>query len=176
MAFISLPFRVMRTRTGEFPIGFRRGWGDWQRRDVGALARWAKGAGFEHLDLGWATPADVDAVAAAGLALGSCDLLDFGNLLSTDPGKRRELLDRNLAYVKEIAGRGCRVFFTVIVPGDPARPRADNYRDAVDGYLPICHAVADAGAVLAIEGARGSTRITPTSAARRKRSARSCAM
>jgi sugar phosphate isomerase/epimerase len=145
----------MHTRTGDFPIGFRRGWGDWQRADVGALARWAKGTGFAHLDLGWATPADVGAIQAAGLALGSCDLLDFGDLLSTDGGRRKELRDRNLAYVKRIASAGCRIFFTVIVPGDPARPRAENYRDAVDGYAPICQAIADAGAVLAVEGAPG---------------------
>lgn len=145
----------MRTRTGSFPIGFRRGWGDWQRRDVGELARWAKQAGFAHLDLGWATPEDIDAIRDAGLVLGSCDLLDFGNLLATDPGKRAELLGRNVEYVKTIAAAGCRVFFTVIVPGDPSRARSENYRDAVDGYLPVCQAVADAGAVLAIEGAPG---------------------
>jgi sugar phosphate isomerase/epimerase len=145
----------MHTKTGNFPIGFRRGWGDWQRGDAGALARWAKAAGFAHLDLGWATAADVAAVHAAGLRLGSCDLLDFPNLLSTDAGKRRALLERNLAYVKEIAAAGCRIFFTVIVPGDPARTRAENYRDALEGYAPICQAIADAGAVLAIEGAPG---------------------
>src|SRR5262245_9556200 len=109
----------MRTRTGNFPIGFRRGWGDWQRGDVSRLARWAKQAGFTHLDLGWATAGDIQAVREAGLEIGSCDLLDFPNLLSSDPGKRRELLEKNLAYINEIAAAGCRIFFTVIVPGDP---------------------------------------------------------
>lgn len=145
----------MHTRTGNFPIGFRRGWGDWQRGDVAALAGWAKAAGFGHLDLGWATPADVGAIHAAGLRVGSCDLLDYSNLLSTDPAKRRDSLERNLAYVASTAAAGCRVFFTVVVPGDPARPRGESYRDALDGYAPICQAVADAGAVLAIEGAPG---------------------
>src|SRR5688500_12930565 len=101
LAFTPLRWRRMHTRTGNFAIGFRRGWGDWQRRDVGELARWATGAGFAHLDLGWATPDDVDAIHAAGLRLGSSDLLDFGNLLSSDPAKRKELLDRNVAYVKQ---------------------------------------------------------------------------
>lgn len=145
----------MHTRTGNFPIGFRRGWGDWQRGDVGALARWAGQAGFASLDLGWATPDDVRAVLAAGLQLGSCDLLDFNNILSVEPGKRRELLERNLAYVKAIAAAGCRVFFTVVVPGDPSKSRGENYRDALEGYAPICQAIAEAGAVLAIEGAPG---------------------
>src|SRR5690349_19552284 len=121
----------MHTKTGNFPIGFRRGWGDWQRGDVGALVRCAKIAGFAPLDLACATPAAIDAIQAVVLALVSCDLLDLPNLLSTDPGKRRELLERNLAYVKEIASGGCRVFMTVIVPGDPARARGENYRDAL---------------------------------------------
>lgn len=145
----------MHTRTGNFPIGVRRALVDWQRGDVGRLARWAKESGFTHLDLGWATPEDIQAVRANGLDLGSCDLLDFPNLLSTDPATRQSLREKNLAYIKETAAAGCRIFFTVIVPGDPTRSRADNYRDALDGYAPICQAVADAGAVLAIEGAPG---------------------
>jgi sugar phosphate isomerase/epimerase len=143
------------TRTGNFPIGFRRGWGDWQRGSVAGLARWAKEAGFSHLDLGWATAVDIRSLHDAGLKLGSCDLLDFQNLLATDSGKRRELRERNLAYVKETASAGCRIFFTVIVPKDLTRSRAENYRDALDAYAPICQAIADAGAVLVIEGSPG---------------------
>ena len=52
----------MQTRTGNFPIGFRRTLADWQQRDMAGLAQWAKNAGFAHLDLGWATRADIDAV------------------------------------------------------------------------------------------------------------------
>ena len=146
---------MSHTGTGNFPIGFRRGWGDWQRGDVAGLARWAKDAGFAHLDLGWATAADIAAVRDAGLHVGSCDLLDFPNLLSPDSGKRRELRERNVAYVKEVASARCRVFFAVVVPGDPTRTRGDSYRDALDGYAPICQAIADLGAVLAIEGSPG---------------------
>ena len=145
----------MKTSTGNFPIGFRRALSDWQRRDLAGLARWGKSAGFDSLDLGWATTADIQAVQAAGLQLGSCDLLDFPNLLSTDAAKRKEMVARNIAYVKEMAAAGCRIFFTVIVPGDPAAPRAQSYRDAVAGYAPICQAITEAGAVLAIEGSPG---------------------
>jgi sugar phosphate isomerase/epimerase len=145
----------MHTRSGNFPVGFRRALSDWQRRDVGELARWAKSAGFEHLDLGWATAADIRSVYLAGLKIGSCDLLDIPNLLSRDAGKRKELLERNIAYVREVAAAGCKIFFTVIVPGDPAAARAQSYREAVDGYAPICQAIAESGAVLAIEGSPG---------------------
>lgn len=142
----------MRTRTGNFPIGFRRGWGDWQRPDLAALCRWARETGFEVLDLGWATPRDVRTVRESGLRLGSVDLLDFGSILSPDPGKRREQIERNVAYVKDVAAAGARLFFTAVVPGDPSARRSDNYALAVETYAPIVRAVRDAGAVLVIEG------------------------
>ena len=41
----------MATRTGNFPIGFRRGWTDWQKKDLKALAGWAKQSGFDTVDL-----------------------------------------------------------------------------------------------------------------------------
>jgi sugar phosphate isomerase/epimerase len=145
----------MTTRTGNFQIGFRRTRSPWQQRDLASLGRWAKQTGFDFVDLGWATPADIRTIHSAGLALGSCDLVDFSNLLSTDAGKRRELLEKNLAYVREVAATGCRIFFTVIVPGDPSRSRAESYRDALEGYAPIGQAITDAGAVLAIEGSPG---------------------
>src|SRR5205823_2785829 len=39
------------THTGTFPIGFRRGWTQWQK-DLAALSRWAKAQEFEAMDLG----------------------------------------------------------------------------------------------------------------------------
>jgi sugar phosphate isomerase/epimerase len=143
----------MPTRTGNFPIGFRRGWGDWQRLDLRILCDWGREVGFEVLDLGWATPADVRAVESAGLRLGSVDLLDFGSILHADEGKRRENVARNVAYVKETAAAaGAKLFFTAIVPGDPTRKRSEGYALAVETYGPIVEAVRGAGAKLVIEG------------------------
>lgn len=145
----------MTTRTGSFPIGFRRTLSAWQQHDLKPLAAWAKTSRFDFLDLGWATLADIATVKSAGLELGSCDLLDFSNLLAVDAGVRRELREKNVEYVRDLASAGCRIFFTVIVPGDPTRSRVESYRDAVEGYAPICHAIADAGAALVIEGSPG---------------------
>jgi sugar phosphate isomerase/epimerase len=142
----------MPTRTGNFPIGFRRGWGDWQRPDLKALCDWAKGAGFEVLDLGWATPADIRTVESSGLRLGSVDLLDFGSILHSDEAKRREHVAGNVAYVKEVSAAGAKLFFTAIIPGDPTRKRSENYALAVETYGPIVDAIRSAGAKLVIEG------------------------
>jgi sugar phosphate isomerase/epimerase len=145
----------MGTRTGNFPIGFRRGWSDWQK-DLSAQSAWAKQTGFDLIDLGRATSQDVQTLKSAGLRLGSVDLISIGEICSSDSGKRKDLVAQNLAYVKEAAGLGARAFFT-IVPGDPARKRAENYRIAVEAFSPIAEACAAAGGSLAVEGWPGGS-------------------
>jgi sugar phosphate isomerase/epimerase len=144
----------MPTRTGNFHIGFRRGWTDWQK-DLKGLAAWGKQAGFEAIDLGKTSADDVRTLQSNGLRLGSADLADFTSILAPDAGKRRELVQQNVAYVKDAAAAGARVFFTCILPTQPDKPRAENYKLAVEAYTPICQAIADTGATLAIEGYPG---------------------
>ncbi|MDQ3439197.1 MAG: sugar phosphate isomerase/epimerase [Planctomycetota bacterium] len=141
----------MATRSG-FPIGFRRGWSDWQKNDLAPLVAWAKQAGFEVLDLTRATVQDIKMLTGAGLRLGSVDLLDFGNLMHVDAGKRKELVAQNVAYVKEMSAAGATSFFTVVIPGDPAKKRSENYALMLETYAPIAEACANAGAALAVEG------------------------
>ena len=142
----------MKTRTGNFPIGFRRGWSDWQKTNLKSLAVWAAQLGFEALDLGRAGSEEITVLKSNGLRLGSADLLDFGGIMATDAGKRKEAVARNSQYVKEAAAAGVKVFFTVVIPGDPSAKRSDNYRLAIDCYAPICEAAANAGAFVAVEG------------------------
>src|ERR1051325_3361756 len=127
----------MATRTGNFPIGFRRGWLDWQKKDLKSLAEWAKKTGFDVIDLMNLTKADFATMQTAGMRIGSGDLLDFGALMSSEEGKRKELIARNVAYVKEIGGAGAKAFFTCIIPGDPGRKRSENYALAVECFAPI---------------------------------------
>lgn len=142
----------MATRTGSFPIGFRRAGVEWQK-DLAKLAKWSKDTGFEVIDFTHQSAAgEYATLKSAGLSVGSVDLLNFGQIMSTDGGKRKELLDANLKYVKEAAAQGAKAFFTCIIPGDPARKRQENYALAVECYGPIAHACAEAGAALAIEG------------------------
>jgi sugar phosphate isomerase/epimerase len=142
----------MGTRTGNFPIGFRRGWSDWQKKDLKALAQWSKSSGFDRIDLGAATADDIKTLRAAGLDIGSADLLDFGAVMHNDEGKRKECIAKNVAYVKEAAAAGAKVFFTCIIPGDPAKKRAENYKLAIESFAPIAKAADEAGAGVAIEG------------------------
>jgi len=142
----------MQTRTGNFPIGFRRGWSDWQKKDLKSLAAWAAQSGFEAIDLGKVGSEEMSVIKSAGLQLGSADLLDFGGIMAKDAGKRKEAVAKNAQYVKDAAAAGAKIFFTVLIPGDPSAKRSENYRQAIDCYAPICQAAATAGAFVAIEG------------------------
>jgi sugar phosphate isomerase/epimerase len=141
----------MPTRTANLPVGFRRmpfGW----HKDLPALLAWTTQSGFDAIDLEEATPDDVAAVRAAGLRLGTVDLLSMGKLLAADAAQRRDLIDRNVAYVRELAAAGVRTFFTVLIPGDPTRKRSENYATAVEAFAPLARAAADANVRIAIEG------------------------
>ncbi|MBC8105143.1 MAG: sugar phosphate isomerase/epimerase [Anaerolineae bacterium] len=142
----------MTTRTGNFPIGLRRGWGDWQKNDLRSFLTWIKEHGFDAVDLMNVTRADLAAVQDAGLRLGSADLLDFGQIMASDTGKRRDVIAKNVQYVNDIGGAGVKAFFTCVIPGDATMPRSENYALAVECYSPIAEAAAKVGAKIAIEG------------------------
>jgi sugar phosphate isomerase/epimerase len=141
----------MPTRSANLPIAFRRLNSEWNK-DLPALLAWAKQSGFEAIDLNQASPADVAAVRAAGLRLGSIDLIDMGKLLATDPGLREDLIARNVAYIRELVAAGATIFFTVLIPGDPAKKRSENYALAVETFGPLAQTAADAGVKIVIEG------------------------
>jgi sugar phosphate isomerase/epimerase len=141
----------MGTRTGNFAIGFRRGWSEWQK-DTKGLAKWAKSSGFDRIDLGNASSDELKTIRGEGVEIGSADLLDFGQIMANDPGKRKEVIAKNVAYIKEASANGAKIFFTCVIPGDGGKKRSENYTLAVECYGPIAKAAADAGAKLAIEG------------------------
>lgn len=142
----------MHTKTGNLPIGLRRGWSKWQHAGTATLAQWARDNGFAALDLMNISSDDIRTLRDAGLSLGSVDLLDFGQIMSSDASKRKEVLERNLAAIALLAPHGAKLWFTCVIPGDPTKPRNENYKLAVECFSPIAHACAKHGASLAIEG------------------------
>lgn len=146
------------TRTGNFPIGFRRGWTDWQK-DLSALIGFAQRNGFEAIDVGALPAAELKQVLDAGLRIGSADVPQpWPDLASADPAKRKDAAQRAAAYLREAAalpggsGGGVRNFFIVAIPEDHARPRSENLDFAADGYGQLCAAVADTPARIIVEG------------------------
>ena len=141
----------MKTRTGGFPIGFRRGWSDWQK-DLDQVIAWARQEMFEVIDLGRDGDTGAKKVMDAGLRVGSADLPEWVGMISPDAAKRRAAAARNAAYVKTCTAVGVENFFVVMLPEDAGRDRSANFADMVDGFG---HLVADleaAGARIVIEG------------------------
>ena len=91
----------MKTRTGNFPIGFRRGGTDWQK-DLPTLLGWAKENGLEVIDLARDAVDAAPVVRAAGLRIGSVDLLEWHGMISADKGKRAAAVAANTDYIKVI--------------------------------------------------------------------------
>lgn len=138
---------MFQTRTGNFPIGFRRGWSDWQK-DLTNVTTWAKENNFSVIDLGNKIE-DINAVKESGLRIGSVDLKGWGGLLSADSGKRAEAIAINAEY---IAAAGPQNYFCVMVPEDPKLPRAENFGYMVEGLAGIAPELEKAGGKLVIEG------------------------
>lgn len=147
---------MARTSTGQFSIGFRRGWGQWQK-DLPSLIQWAKANAFEAIDLGAGPAEDVKSVVAAGLRVGTTDLKGWSDLGSPDAGKRAEAVALNAEHIKATVAAGCKNFFVLLLPPDPSKPRKENFANFVAGYSALCDAVKSTGARLAIEGWPGGS-------------------
>ena len=152
----------MRTRTGGFPIGFRRGGWDWAQ-DLGSLIAWTKEQGLSVIDVGRDGDETVAPVRKAGLLVGSADLLEWQGMISADKGERQEAIAKNAAYVRACAKTGPVNFFVVMRPQDESLPKADNFRYMVEGYGELMPVLEESGSKLAIEGwpAPGALCCTP---------------
>ncbi len=141
----------MKTRTGSFPIGFRRGGGAWQQ-DLNSLLQWTKQNELEVVDL--RTDGDVtgQAVLDAGLRIGSVDLADNKGMIAADAGRRKEAIARNTDYVKACAKFGAVNHFLVMLPLDPTLPRAENFGYMVESFGELAPVLEASGAKLVIEG------------------------
>ncbi len=141
----------MKTRTGSFPIGFRRGGGAWQK-DLGSLLQWAKQNELEVLDLGADGDVAGQTVLDAGLRIGSVNVPDSKGMIAADAGRRAEAIAKNAEYMKACAKLGAVNHFLVMLPLDPALPRAENFGYMVESYSQLAPVMEAAGAKLAIEG------------------------
>ena len=137
---------TFHTSTGNFPIGFRRG-GGWQK-DLPALVEWAKENGLAAIDLS-RDPAQISVVEAAGLQVGSIDLLEWQNMLSPDKAQRDDAVAKNCEYVENC---GARNYFTVMLPQKAELSRRENFAFMVESFNALAPAMEKAGGHLVIEG------------------------
>ena len=140
-----------RTRTGSFPIGFRRLWFEWHK-DLPALIAWAKENQFGVIDLGGDAEESLPLLVKSGLRSGSVDLVEFKALLSPDAETRRKAVEKNVARIKACSAFGPVNFFTVMLPEKPELPREENCRYMVESYRQLAPALEATGSKIVIEG------------------------
>ncbi|RYX80387.1 sugar phosphate isomerase/epimerase [bacterium] len=141
---------MFSTRTGNFPIGIRRGWSEWQK-SLPNLLNWANDSGFSVIDLGRDLE-DLKTARQSGFTIGSFDLLEWHGLMNEDAGIRREAVEKNAAFVKEACAGGATNFFCVMLPPDPKRKRSENFADLAESVAALAPALEEAGGRLVIEG------------------------
>ncbi len=142
----------LKTRTGGFPIGFRRGWSDWQR-DLPAVLRWAKENRFGVVDLGNDADKLLPDLAKAGLQAGSVDLPAWKELISPDAAQRRKGVEQAATYIQACAkAAGPLNYFVVMLPEKPGLGRAENFAFMVESYRALAPVLEEAGGKIVIEG------------------------
>ncbi|MCA9837083.1 MAG: sugar phosphate isomerase/epimerase [Trueperaceae bacterium] len=141
----------MKTRTGQFPIGFRRMGYDWHK-DLDALIAWTKDKGLELIDLGRDGDSAAKTVIDAGLKVGSVDFPEWQGMISADKAKRADAIAKNADYVKTCAAAGATNFFLVMLPEDPAKTRKENFGYMVESFAELAPTLESVGGHVVIEG------------------------
>jgi sugar phosphate isomerase/epimerase len=141
----------MKTRTGNFPIGFRRLWMDWHK-DLSGLIKFSHDNGLEGIDLGRDADTYGATVQKAGLRLGSIDLKVWQPMLSPDKRTRKKAVAENAAYVKKCAELGPMNHFVAMLPENPELPRAENFNYMVDSFSQLVPTLEACDAKIVVEG------------------------
>jgi sugar phosphate isomerase/epimerase len=141
----------MKTNSGSFPIGFRRGWSDWQK-DLAEVIAWAVAHDLEVIDLGKDGDRAAEEVFDVGLKVGSVDLLEWQGMISADKAKRAEAVARNAEYVRACAAHGSMNHFIVMLPEQPELPRAENFDYMIESFGELAPVLEEHDAHIVIEG------------------------
>ncbi len=140
------------TKTGSFPIGFRRGGSDWQK-NLSDVIQFAGDHDFPGIDVGAIPVSELKQILESGLRIGTVDLPQpWPDLMAADQAKRQEACDRCSDYIREVVDLGVRYFFVVLIPEDHTAGRKENFDKAVEGYGRLCEQVQSTGARILIEG------------------------
>jgi sugar phosphate isomerase/epimerase len=141
----------MHTRTGNFPIGWRRRNFAWEQ-DLNKMIVWAKANDLSVVDVGRDGETSAKAVVDAGLKVGSADLPVWNEMISADRSKRTEAVPKNAQYIKDVAALGAKNFFMCMLPENRELPREENFGYMVESYGELAAVFEENNAHLVIEG------------------------
>ena len=142
---------MLKTRTGGFPIGFRRGGTEWQK-EIGALIQWAKANDLACIDLG----KDADVAGKAGVH-GRLRLRSGGpppkqRLNPPHQATREAAVAENSRLIEKLAALGAINYFLVMLPEKPELPRAENFGYMVESFRQLAPVLEGSQARLVVEG------------------------
>ncbi|MCB0127168.1 MAG: sugar phosphate isomerase/epimerase [Caldilineaceae bacterium] len=141
----------MKTRTGNYPIGFRmRGWTN--NVSFEEVLRWTKENGLGGVDIGSNADTVGQQVLDAGLWIGTADLRNARRLLSANAETRAAGLAENKAYIEACAKLGPMTYFGVMMPEDPSLPRAETFGYMVESWRELAKVMEANNARYVIEG------------------------
>lgn len=113
--------------------------------------KWCKESGFDGVDVGPATPEIRETAEAAGLEIGTSDLMTFGGLFGTD-AEAEEAVAETREAIDAAVDIGVTKLFTVLYPPDASKGRAANFARLKETFGPVVKHLEARGAKLAIEG------------------------
>lgn len=152
----------MKTRTGNFPLGFLRGGSDWQK-DPARLIAWTQKNGLAVIDLQRDGDHTAKRIFEAGLQVGAVMLPQWQGMISADTAKRTDAIAQNTAYIRACATCGPMNHLVVMLPENPALPRAENFAYMVESFSALVPVLEEHQARIVIEGwpAPGALCCTP---------------
>src|SRR5437762_3574357 len=122
-----------------------------RQMDFGVYCGWCKENGFDGVDVGPMTAETKQAVEAAGLEIGTSDLMTFGGLFGSDAD-----VEAAVAASKEVidsaATHGVTKLFTVFVPPDASKGRAANFARLKETFGPVVKHAESRNMRIAVEG------------------------
>jgi len=142
---------IAKTRTGGFPIGFRR-MGFESHQDLPALLTWAASENLGIIDLGRDADQTAPIAIKHGLRPGSVDLLLWAEMISPDKAVRADAVAKNAAYLKACAAFGPMNHFLVMLPQKPELKRSENFGYMVESFNQLAPALEANHAKIVIEG------------------------
>ncbi len=142
---------MSKTHTGHFPIGFRRGWSDWQT-DLKALITWANENQFAFLDLGNDADQYVSITEETNMKIGSVDLPYWNQLISANPDTRKEAVEKANLYIETCSGSLANLFFVVMLPEDPNLERKENFGFMLESFQQLVPTLETNNSHIVIEG------------------------
>ncbi len=141
----------MKTQTGGFSIGFRRGKSTWQK-DLPALLSWSLANDMYVIDLNGDASRDIPVAHGIGITVGSVDMLNVKGMLSVNKGKRKTAVAQNTEYIKTCSSNGPVDFFLVTLPEQPDLPRKQNFGFLIESFSALVPVLESSECRVVIEG------------------------